>query len=139
PEGRDHLPALGEAAVRDPGGRPSAEARDAARRARAHHGEDGAPHDGDRRQRHLRGVDAGAARRGAAGGPVRAGGLERENLESASGQNGMSSSVIGSDAVSGPGACDAMSSMPPPRDAPPRPPPPPPPSRTIRSPRISVV
>ena len=42
------------------------EARDAARRARPHHAEDRAPDDGDRRQRHLRGVDAGTARRRAA-------------------------------------------------------------------------
>ena len=42
-------------------------------RARAHHAEDHSPHDGDRRQRHLRGLDAGAARRGAARGSVRTG------------------------------------------------------------------
>ena len=52
------------------------EARDAARRARAHHAEDRPPDDGDRRQRHLRGVDAGAARRRPAGRSVRTGGQE---------------------------------------------------------------
>ena len=42
-------------------------------RARAHHAEDHSPHDGDRGQRHLRGLDAGAPRCGAARGPVRTG------------------------------------------------------------------
>ena len=54
------------------------EARDAPGRARAHHAEDDSPHDGDRRQRHLRGLDAGAARRRAARGSVREGRQEAE-------------------------------------------------------------
>ena len=61
----------GQAAVRDSGGRRAGEAGDAARRARPHHAEDHSPDDGHRRQRHLRGVDAGAARRRPAGRSVR--------------------------------------------------------------------
>ena len=45
-------------------------------RARARDAEDRAPHDGDRRQRHLRGVDAGTARRGQARRSLRTGGQE---------------------------------------------------------------
>ena len=115
PEGRDDLPALRPAAVRDSGRAESSTKREMLPgRARPHHAEDHSPHDGDRRQRHLRGLDARAARRRAARGPLReteARGTDREvqsearltippDLQSRSGrQNGMSSSVSGSGCV----------------------------------------
>jgi phosphotransferase system enzyme I (PtsI) len=71
PEGRDHLPALGQAVVRDRTRRQTAETGNAARRVRAHHAEDRTPDDGDRRQRHLRGLDTGTARRRPTGRQVR--------------------------------------------------------------------
>ena len=44
-----------------------AEARECCPASRPRHAEDRPPHDGDRRQRHLRGLDAGAGRRREAG------------------------------------------------------------------------
>ena len=55
-------------------GRRADQARDAARRLGARHAEDRAPHDGDRRLRRVRSVDAGTGRCGAARGSVRAAG-----------------------------------------------------------------
>ena len=50
------------------------QARDAAGRARPHHAEDDPPDDGDRRLRHLRGLNAGTARRRPARRSLRTGG-----------------------------------------------------------------
>ena len=46
-------------------------------RERAHHAEDHSSHDGDRRQRHLRSINAGAGRCGQVGGQIRKGGERR--------------------------------------------------------------
>ena len=71
-EGRDDLPLVRPAALRDWGRGDARQARDEGRRGRPHHAENRAPHDGHRRLRHLRGVDARIARRRAARRSLRA-------------------------------------------------------------------
>src|SRR5262249_10172452 len=91
-QGRDDLPLVRKAALRDRDRRQAHTARNASWRGRPRHAEDGPPHDRARRLRHPRGLDARAHGRGAAQGRLREG---REGLIPGSGNRGIGESEIG--------------------------------------------